>query len=323
MKLSLYWASMKSSKLILSAAIAFSAILGIGPGSAADLPVKALPPAVTAFSWTGFYVGGNVGYSWGNSNNDWSVLNPIFPGGSLSCGPAASIGVCAANDSNRLKGVIGGVQAGYNWQTANFVFGIETDIQASGQKGSQLFSATIPIPIFAPFDRSSATAQYTEKLLWFGTLRGRAGVTIDKLLVYATGGLAYGEVSTDGSMTTSGGNANGFPPNCPPGGFVPGCALAGWSNHVTRAGWTIGAGFEYAIAATGWSWKVEYLHVDLGRATTTFPTNATCFAALGSPGCTVTSAGIGSIRSGITDDIVRIGINYKIGWGNALVVARY
>jgi outer membrane immunogenic protein len=314
---------MKSSKLILSAAIAFSAILGIGPGSAADLPVKALPPAVTAFSWTGFYVGGNVGYSWGNSNNDWSVLNPIFPGGSLSCGPAASIGVCAANDSNRLKGVIGGVQAGYNWQTANFVFGIETDIQASGQKGSQLFSATIPIPIFAPFDRSSATAQYTEKLLWFGTLRGRAGVTIDKLLVYATGGLAYGEVSTDGSMTTSGGNANGFPPNCPPGGFVPGCALAGWSNHVTRAGWTIGAGFEYAIAATGWSWKVEYLHVDLGRATTTFPTNATCFAALGSPGCTVTSAGIGSIRSGITDDIVRIGINYKIGWGNALVVARY
>jgi outer membrane immunogenic protein len=323
MKLSLYWASMKSSKLILSAAIAFSAILGIGPGSAADLPVKALPPAVTAFSWTGFYVGGNVGYSWGNSNNDWSVLNPIFPGGSLSCGPAASIGVCAGTDSNNLKGVIGGVQAGYNWQTANFVFGIETDIQASGQKGSQLFSATIPIPIFAPFDRSSATAQYTEKLLWFGTLRGRAGVTIDKLLVYATGGLAYGEVSTDGSMTTSGGNANGFPPNCPPGGFVPGCALAGWSNHVTRAGWTIGAGFEYAIAATGWSWKVEYLHVDLGRATTTFPTNATCFAALGSPGCTVTSAGIGSIRSGITDDIVRIGINYKIGWGNALVVARY
>jgi outer membrane immunogenic protein len=231
--------------------------------------------------------------------------------------------VCAATDSNKLKGVIGGVQAGYNWQTANFVFGIETDIQASAQKGSQIFNATFPLPIFAPFDRSSATAQYTEKLLWFGTLRGRAGVTIDKLLVYATGGLAYGEVSTDGSMTTSGGNANGFPPNCPPGGFVPGCALAGWSNHVTRAGWTVGAGFEYAIAATGWSWKVEYLHVDLGRATTTFPTNPTCFAALNSPGCTPTSAGIGSIRSGITDDIVRVGINYKIGWGNAHVVARY
>jgi len=317
---------MKSSKLILSAAIAFSAMLGIGRGFAADLPLKALPPAVAAFSWTGFYVGGNVGYSWGNSDNDWSVLNPIFfPGGSINCGSVASIGVCAATDSNKLTGVIGGVQAGYNWQTANLVFGIETDIQASCQKGSQIFNATFPLPIFAPFDRSSATAQYTEKLLWFGTLRGRAGVTVNNLLVYATGGLAYGEVSTDGSITTSGGNINGlgFAPNCPPGGFVSGCALAAWSNHVTRAGWTLGAGFEYAIAATGWSWKVEYLHVDLGRATTTFPTNATCFAALNSPGCTVTSAGIGSIHSGITDEIVRFGINYKFGWGNAPVVARY
>jgi outer membrane immunogenic protein len=224
--------------------------------------------------------------------------------------------VCAGADSSKLEGVIGGLQAGYNWQTANFVFGIETDIQASGQKGSQTFSAAFPLPIFAPFDRSSATAQYTEKLLWFGTLRGRAGVPVDNLLVYATGGLAYGEVSTDGSMTTSGGNAGGFPPNCPLPSFQPGCVLAAWSNHVTTVGWTIGAGVEHDIAATSWTWRVEYLHVDLGRATTTFPTNATCFAALGSPGCTATSAGMGSIQSRVTDEIVRFGINYKVGWGH-------
>jgi outer membrane immunogenic protein len=274
---------------LLLAGLASLALAVSSMSNAADLdtrPVyKALPPVAApapVHSWTGFYFGGNVGYSWGSSHNDWSVLNPLFPDGSLNCGPTASIGVCAGNDSNKLKGVIGGVQAGYNWQTANFVFGIETDIQASGQKGSQIFSATLPLPIFAPYDRSSATAQYTEKLLWFGTLRGRAGVTVGNLLLYGTGGLAYGEVSTNGSITTSGGNVNinGFPPNCPGDGVVPGCALAGWSNHDTRVGWTIGAGFEYDIAATGWSLKVEYLHIDLGRATTTFPTNPTCFAAL-------------------------------------------
>jgi outer membrane immunogenic protein len=322
MKRKLLLAGLASLGLAVSS-MSDAADLGAGPAYKALPPVAAPAPV---HSWTGFYFGGNVGYSWGNSDNAWSVLNPIFfPGGSPNCGPVPNIGVCAGTDWNRLNGVIGGVQAGYNWQIASFVFGIETDIQASGQKGSQIFNATFPVPVFAPFDRSSATAQYTEKLLWFGTLRGRAGVTVDNLLVYATGGLAYGEVSTNGSITTSGGNIslNGFAPNCPGVGFVAGCALAGWSSHDTRAGWTVGAGFEYDIAATGWSLKVEYLHIDLGRATTTFPTNPTCFAALGSPGCILTSAGTGSIHSGIIDDIVRVGINYRIGWGSVPVVARY
>src|SRR5215204_5916365 len=109
--------------------------VAIGPASAADLgvgprpaPAYAAPPA---FSWTGFYVGGNVGYSWGKSENDITVVGlPPFLFG-LSTASLAR----GDRDETDVNGVIGGGQAGFNWQVGNWVIGTESDLQGSGQKG--------------------------------------------------------------------------------------------------------------------------------------------------------------------------------------------
>jgi outer membrane immunogenic protein len=96
-----------------------------GVASAADMPLKAPPPHVAPFSWTGFYLGGNVGYSWGNSDSTLSFSD-------ATTGTVLS----SAHPNFALDGVIGGAQIGYNYQVTNWVLGLEADIQASGQKGN-------------------------------------------------------------------------------------------------------------------------------------------------------------------------------------------
>ena len=101
------------------------AALVAGPALAADLPVrgpvyKSAPPVV--YNWTGFYGGVNVGYSWGQQSNDWTVP-----------------GFLAISENQNMNGVIGGVQWGYNWQLGNWVIGTESDFQASGQRGSTTY----------------------------------------------------------------------------------------------------------------------------------------------------------------------------------------
>lgn len=308
-----------------------------GPAMAADLPVKA-PPPVVVFNWTGLYVGGNLGYSWGRSNNNENFFAAGLGGGpgSTSCavsGTQINFALCAANsDQNKLKGVIGGIEAGYNWQIANYLVGVEADFQGSGQKGSQQFTASAPttanslvggtiIPIV-----STLAGAYTQKLDWLGTLRGRVGFVQDRWLVFATGGLAYGEVKSNGIVSATGTATPNTAPfadcgvgaaTCP---FLP---LGSWTDAQTRIGWTLGVGVEQAIAGN-WSWKVEYLHVDLGKVNTGFATLPGCFGntASGNPtaSCINVGAGSGTISGRITDEIVRIGVNYRIG---GPVVAKY
>ncbi len=309
-----------------------------GPAMAADLPVKAPPPVVAVFNWTGFYLGGNIGYSWGRSSNGENFFAAGLSGGpgSTSCavaGNQSTFAFCAASsDRNKLNGVIGGVEAGYNWQMANYLLGIEADFQGSGQKGSGAFSATAPtgsnsiqnsgaiIPIV-----STLAGAYTQKLDWLGTLRGRVGFVQDRWLVFATGGLAYGEVKSNGIVSATGTAtpttapfADCGPNSCP---FLP---LGSWSVAQTRIGWTLGAGVEQAFAGN-WSWKVEYLHVDLGKVNTGFATLTGCFGNAVSGGnptasCINPGAGNGTINGRITDEIFRVGINYRI---NGPVVAKY
>jgi outer membrane immunogenic protein len=117
-------------------------------------------------------------------------------------------------------------------------------------------------------------------------------------------------VTVDGSATVT-----GFA--CPvPIGFQI-CPLGAFSNGVTRGGWTVGGGVEGAVG-DNWSLKVEYLYVDLGTVTTTFATLPGCFGIPG--GCIGIAAGSGTISSRITDNIVRVGLNYRFG---GPVVARY
>jgi outer membrane immunogenic protein len=246
-------------------------------------------PAMAApvYSWAGLYVGANFGGSWGNSSNDWNFISN--DSNVITGCPPAGFAIClVGSDSNHLfRGAIGGPEAGYNWQIANYVFGIETDIEISDLKGSQTFDASTP-PLNGVLGcPASLSAAYTEKLPWLGTLRGRVGYAAGGLLIYGTGGLAYGQVSMNGSATLDGsftGNQG---------------STAIWSNNGTRVGWTLGAGVEGALFGN-WTVKIEYLHVDLGSVATTFATDG--------------FSGQGSINSRITDDIVRLGLNYKFSY---------
>src|SRR5215472_1103145 len=231
-----------------------AAILVTGAASAADLgrpapaPIYTKAPAAAPFGWTGFYVGGHVGYGPGTASNNLSFLQNDLPFSSN----AFAFG---ATDSVKVSGVNGGTQAGYNWQVRNFLVGLETDIQASGEKGTNTFAGTI-LNLTPGLNQGNNPAAVTDstKLDWFGTTRARLGFVSDRWLVYGTGGVAYGKVNLSGSIQPANELA-GFNNNAP---IV-------WNQSTTRVGWTAGAGVENAITRN-WSWKLEYLYVDLGTA---------------------------------------------------------
>ncbi len=296
----------------LTSALATSAL-------AADLPAKVYtkaPPPVVVYDWTGFYAGVNVGYSWGRSSSTDTFFDPT----------AGTI-LSATSGKFDMNGAIGGGQIGYNWEWNRVVFGLEADIQASGQKGDGPFSCAGGNPAgitlaalngactvghigdTTPFNIAGfpVTGDLVEKLDWFGTVRGRLGGTITPtVLLYATGGLAYGDVKT--TDTISGTNIVG------PQGVNGGTTLipfaASFGNSSTRVGWTVGAGIEGVISGN-WTAKLEYLYMDLGSVSGTFVTPiitpSGAFATL-------------SYNSHVTDNILRVGVNYKF---SGPVVARY
>jgi outer membrane immunogenic protein len=247
--------------------------------------------ASPTFSWTGFYVGVNAGYSWGRDSG------PITLGSSFS------------DDKNTsLDGFIGGGQLGYNWQNANWIYGIEVDFQGSAQKGS----ADAVCPGGTTTSVNSCTRGHvgdtlndpalpvgvslSEKLQWLGTVRGRIGTTLTPtVLPYITGGLAYGQVKVNENV--SGTNVNGV--NGANGAtFTPGGGS--FSKTTTKVGWTIGAGVEGTLWGN-WTGRIEYLYVDLGTVSGSFATT------LIAPSGNNLEAGF---SSHVTDNIVRVGLNY-------------
>jgi outer membrane immunogenic protein len=283
---------MKHSKLTVAAAVAVSAMLGFGAASAADLPVKSLRMvAAPASSWTGFYIGGNAGYGWSDgpitlSNGDPDFFGPaIFPDRAIP-----------AKLNTNPRGFIGGAQAGYNFQSGQWVYGVETDIQYANINGTGSLTTDLgAAPLFYPV---LATTQQ-EKLDWFGTLRARLGFTpTPQLLAYVTGGLAYGHASASTNVT--------IPPPDPSCPLLNGFCSAG-SAAKTMAGWTVGAGAEYAIARN-WTVKAEYLYYNLGRQDYRLQS-------LNDPTQGATST------AEFSGNIVRLGVNYR--FGPSPVVAKY
>ena len=167
---------------------------------------------VPIFTWTGFYVGVNAGYGWQNNNdNSFFVPAGTFP----ITAPAASGIVSFAEDDG--DGFVGGGQIGYNYQMGTFVIGLEADLQWADLGGSN-GTAFIPASFPATFVPAGAAGGVD----WFGTVRARLGFAVDRALIYATGGFAYGG--------TDSGN-NGIFDN----------------NDDTRTGWVLGGGVEYAF----------------------------------------------------------------------------
>jgi outer membrane immunogenic protein len=250
----------------------------IRPAPAADLPVEPFVKAPAVYidplSWNSVYIGANGGYSWGRSTTDVLFSRNSFFGFPL---------VTVSNGFD-LSGGLLGAQLGINWQRGWFVFGFETDIQWAGQNGS--FSFICATGICNP--TAPAAESLSQRLLWFGTARARVGVTpIRPVLLYVTGGAAYGAVKSDVLVT---GAAAGVPTG------------ATTSDSVARVGWTLGAGVE-ARLSDHWTGKIEYLYVDIER---------TGIAALVTP-IAATGGGVvaTSFDTRFTDSIFRVGINYQ------------
>src|SRR6202012_4329758 len=165
-------AVMNSSKLILSAAVAASAIVGIGAASAAGLPMyaKAAPGVVSVYDWTGFYVGGNVGGEWGRFNDPFAVAAVTAFG---ITAPAGTIPLSSTDSSFTAGG-----QIGYRWQSATrWVLGVEGDFNWVDLKKTQTLTAP-QIPAgnitFVPGDSLSV------KTNWQSSIRGSVGYAWDR-----------------------------------------------------------------------------------------------------------------------------------------------
>jgi outer membrane immunogenic protein len=206
---------------------------------------------------------------------------------------------------------VGGVEAGYNWQWGtNWLVGLEADFSASGMSGTNSATAAR----FLAFTQAETVQQQTD---WFGTVRGRLGwLATPNLLLFGTGGFAYGRVSD--SVTWGMGappasaivqtiQINQFFATCAAGGVFPATntCFAGSSSGV-RTGWTAGGGLEYLLDQR-WSAKIEYLFVDLGTHTVT-AVNLPNAGSVPPPG-TVPS----SFNAVFHDrfNVVRLGLNYR------------
>lgn len=271
----------------LAIAISIVAVSAVS-ASAADMAVKARPMAVPeVFSWTGFYIGGNVGYAWGRSDINGIEVAPAR----FSPIDAAAISTAASPRLNS-NGFTGGGQAGYNWQAGSAVFGLEADINAFHLRGNSTgtfpFPSTLPGgPIGPPTTFFSPTSSVSTD--WLFTGRGRIGWANDHWLLYATGGVAVTNLSVNQSIVQ----------------LAP--FVFNTSATDTRVGWTVGAGFEYAMTRN-WSVKGEYLYVDFGTLN-------------GVGVLTPTFAGFTYTNSThLTANIARVGFNYHF---STPVVAKY
>lgn len=280
------------------------ALLGLTAGAlAADLPSRRAPVvpyvAVPVFTWTGFYVGLNAGYGF-SDNNDKTFSGYSVIGPAVTTPATGFVGPGAGNRSG--DGFVGGGQVGYNYQIGSIVLGVEGDVQYTdfnrgrGNNGVTYGSAVSNLNIFPTVAGAPGNVAFFNNggrgsdIL--GTVRGRVGYTFDRVLLYATGGLALRDSDNDNKNLTF---ATPF--------FVPGAGTAIARNGKPNdTGYAVGGGIEYAFTPniTG---KIEGLYVDFGSSGRNNVVGAT------NTGAPI----VGSGRGGSNDDfaLVRAGINYK------------
>ncbi len=286
---------------LLIGSVALAAI-GLGAPAALAADMMRAPPvaAPVAYTWTGCYVGLQVGNSWGRSDhttvansgetNVAGVFRPIPAGATIA-------------DPFSLTGFIGGVEGGCNYQVGWWVFGFEVDWSTTNKEGQ----ANEPDGVGTFIRPGNPFWVSSTKERWLGTARGRLGFTVwDKSLLFVSGGGAWAKVDTS-EFLLNGVAAGAFLTT-----FAPSATTTHQEGHW-QGGWTIGGGWEYALGY-GWSIKSEYLYVDLGRFTT--------FNSI-IPGNILTANIIGPREVRLTDHIWRVGMNYSFGIGKAPVVARY
>lgn len=250
-------------KKLLIAGAALAALIGT-PALAADMAAPVYkappPPAAPVCTWCGFYIGGDVGGYW-DRQTATTVPGPSPGFGSPPVGGAgiAGFGNLPTSHSLNRSGAMGGLYAGYNWQSDQFVAGVEADISALGRQtasNTQTVFATFPgVP--APAYTMTMTANNS----WLATARARVGVAAGPALWYVTGGAAW--TNTSYSATAAGLVDAAFGINT-----TGQSAATAWSN--TRTGFVVGTGVEWMIAQH-WILRAEYLYHQFSGSSSAMP----------------------------------------------------
>jgi outer membrane immunogenic protein len=275
--------------------------------SAADLPSKeeAVAAPVAVPIWTGVYAGLNAGGTWGNYN---STNTSIWPTKNLSGYWDTSSLLAGGLATGGASGFGGGGQVGYNRQYSfagySLLAGVEADIQGiASNKGSgqnPMSAAVLTFTGHNQFTTYTNTAS-NNYLSYIGTARGRVGfLATPALLLYGTGGLAYGQANLSLNQFQQFGIA------------------VGWSNSTssrTQVGWTAGGGLEWMFAPS-WSIKAEYLYYDLGKQST-----QNQFVAYSPSGAQWTYGSYSSRQ--FNGNIVRAGVNYHMNFASTPVIAKF
>ena len=277
---------------LLVAGIGLAGLIG-GPALAADM--RPPPPPVALFTWSGAYVGVNLGSGWRQpvdfvttmpSCTDFTTCFIVDP----DTGLASALGT---GRSTRASGATGGFQAGYNYQFGAAVAGVELDWEYFKRTSSLGPSAGLTSDITGPgrpFFQAPLLVSNEVASTWLATIRGRLGFAWDRLLVYATGGVAFTDVRYTQTVSAS--------------AFITGATVVNVVTE-TKSGVTVGGGAEYALW-NNLTLRAEYLYAQFtgvsGASVLQFQNSSNQVA--GSTG-------------NLHDHIVRVGLNYKFGYGGS------
>lgn len=240
------------------------------PAFSADMPVKT-PAQIVTQNWTGCYAGVQGGPMWGRSRQTYGGTRAGVPDPFLPVG-------FDVTDNYKVYGVVGGGEAGCNYQIGKWVVGAEIDGSWAGGASGSAGPTAGAIAAGANPARNFSTEQH-----WLATARGRLGYTVDNWLLFVTGGVAGAGFDVNNDACAVAANA---------------CRVA---TGVDRLGWIVGGGAEYAFGG-GWSAKGELLYADFG----TFHYDDSP-AANGCIQCY-------SMNVKMTELILRFGVNYRFAW---------
>jgi len=302
-------------------------LLNSASSLAADLPsIKSVPEAIPTPAWTGFYAGLNAGGTWGNSrsinNSTTPLINAYAADGYPDYAYAAAGSILPNLGRGNSLGFIGGGQIGYNWQSnivnSSLITGLEADIQGIAMAPNTASGANyFPQPSYlGGFYGALSSINTQDSISYIGTVRGRLGyLFLPKVLIFATGGLAYGQANLATNIWANG--THNFGANI----YAPGI-IESKNLSSTLAGWTAGGGVEWMFLEN-LSTKVEYLYYDLGNASTNTTTSAI-----------VTYPDVGIIGNydfiqstktshRFNGNILRAGVNYHFNFASSPIVAKF
>ena len=274
---------------VLRCVLANALVLIAAPALAADIarPVYKAPPApVVSYDWSGFYIGGHVGWAGAKQTGSTSAFpSPGFGAPAVGGAGVAGYGLLPVAHDLDDESLLAGGHAGYNWHFNQWVFGIEGDftwVDRSSSNSQTLFSSFGP-----PIDAGTMTL--TANTEWLATVRGRLGYAWNALLIYGTGGVAF--TDTDYRANFRGGSI-----------LLPPLPAANGSFGGTEVGFAVGGGAEWMLTRN-WLLRAEYLYYNFDGGSVSMPITAgTC------------SPGLCSLRS-TSDELefhtIRAGLSYK------------